>query len=700
MRLFALPFAFSFLFFCGILCAQSPKIDSLKNELGKKNSESEKLFLFNSLASELAYYNPDSAEHYAYKALELARKQKDKKQEAAALFHLGIAITKKGETQDAIKIYKEGLVIAQAADDKDLQGDIHRVMGVGYYHLSLYDSSLAEYFLALNIFKERKDDSKIAGVLNNIGNIYYFTKRNDAAETFYAQALEKYKELNDNAGLAKQYGNLGLIFIKKNDTLRAVEYSEKSLEYNLLAGSLPGIATSYVNLAYAYEISEQYDKALKSAQRALEIREQTGDKKGVAIATIMLGNIYYKKADYVKAIEFLEKGKELAEDLGLVVYRQETLEYLARSYLVTGRKKKAEQYFQMVAQIDDSLYNAKITDRIAEMETEYKTKEKDAQIQIQELTLKRRSTYLWGAAVAIVLLWIILGISYFAYKNKVKTNALLEKQNIEINRQKKEITDSINYAETIQRAILPKEKQLQNNLPESFVIFKPKDIVSGDFYWTFFSGNEEQVTKDKEKQHLSPVIYFAAVDCTGHGVPGAFMSIIGHNSLNRAVKDFKLTRPSEILDKLVELVTEALREENQGEVKDGMDIALCRFHKTEMRLEYAGAYNPLYLVRNNQLTEYKADRQPIGAFEKRKPFTNHEIVLQKGDCIYVFSDGFSDQFGGEKGKKLGSKRFKELLLSVAGLPVEQQFSRLQREFDNWKGEHEQTDDVTLIGCMV
>lgn len=684
-----------------ILLAQTPRVDSIKTALKNPVSEADKLNLLCELSFELVDVNPDSAEFYALHAIELSKKQNNKKSEATALRNLGWAISKKGENKESILIFNQGLIVAKQAEAKLIEGDIFRSIGVAYYHLSQYDSALANYFNALNIYKEIKNDLKVAQVMNNIGNVYYFTKRTDAAETFYSQSLEKYKELNNEEGLAKQYGNLGLIYIKNRDTLKAIEYSEKSLEYSLKLGSLAVIATSYVNLAYAYEIGEEYDAALKAANRALEIRKQIGDKKGVATAIIMLGSTYYKKGDYKYAIEYLEKGDKMAVELGLSSYHIEVMDYLSRCYLVLGEKKKAEQLSKLVNELQDSIYSADLNQNIAEKETEYKTKEKDAQIQIQELSLKRRSTYLWAAAGFIVLLWVILGISYKAYLNKQKTNALLEKKNKEISHQKQEITDSINYAQTIQRAILPPEKLLQKYLPDSFVIFKPKDIVSGDFYWTLStaavgSGSQALPTATANSQ----LVYFAAVDCTGHGVPGAFMSIIGHNSLNRAVKDFKLTHPADILDKLVELVTEALRAENQTQVKDGMDIALCCLDTEQMRLEYAGAYNPLYIVRQNQVLEYKADRQPIGSFEKRLPFINHVIELQKGDCIYVFSDGVADQFGGEKGKKIGSKRLKEWLVSVSHLPASEQYTRLKTDFENWQGSLEQTDDVTLIGARV
>lgn len=681
--------------------AQTSRIDSIRLALKSPADETVKLKLLCDLSFELVDVNPDSAEFYALRAVDLSKKQKNKKLEATALRNLGWSVSKKGESKESIPIYREGLAIAKQAEEKLIEGDIYRSLGVAHYHLSQYENALENYFHALDVYKEIKNDIKVAQVMNNIGNVYYFTKRSDAAETFYSQALEKYKKLNNEEGLAKQYGNLGLIYINNRDTLKAVEYSEKSLEYSIKIGNLSGIATSYVNLAYAYEIAEDYDKALKAANRALEIRQQIVDKKGVAIAISMLGNIYYKKADYKKAIEYLKQAKELTKEIGLTNYYQEILEYLGRSYLVNGNKREAEELFKRVDELEDSIYNIDFAERIAELETEYKTKEKDAQIQIQELSLKRRSTYLWAAAGFIVLLWVILGISYKAYLSKQKTNALLEKKNKEISHQKQEITDSINYAQTIQRAILPPEKLLQKYLPDSFVIFKPKDIVSGDFYWTLKTaavGSSSQTLPTVAAN--SQLVFFAAVDCTGHGVPGAFMSIIGHNSLTRAVKDFKLTHPAEILDKLVELVTEALRAENQAEVKDGMDIALCCLDTEQMKLEYAGAYNPLYIIRKNEVLEFKADRQPIGSFEKRKPFTNHEIVLEKGDCIYVSSDGIADQFGGEKGKKLGSKRLKEWLVSVSHLPASEQYTRLKTDFENWQGNLEQTDDVTLIGVRV
>jgi serine phosphatase RsbU (regulator of sigma subunit) len=215
-------------------------------------------------------------------------------------------------------------------------------------------------------------------------------------------------------------------------------------------------------------------------------------------------------------------------------------------------------------------------------------------------------------------------------------------------------------------------------------LYKPKDIVSGDFYWL----------EQKENK-----ILFAAVDCTGHGVPGAFVSIVGHNGLTRAINEFGLTQPAQILNKLNELVEETLRQKD-NQVRDGMDISLCCIDFSNNQLQYAGANNPLYLVRNNEIIITKADKQPIGGTGENKTFTNHSFEINKGDSIYIFSDGFADQFGGPKGKKYGYAQFRNFLLSIQNYSMSEQLNLMNEEFNNWKGELEQLDDVCLIGLKI
>ncbi|MEW6469627.1 MAG: SpoIIE family protein phosphatase [Bacteroidota bacterium] len=275
----------------------------------------------------------------------------------------------------------------------------------------------------------------------------------------------------------------------------------------------------------------------------------------------------------------------------------------------------------------------------------------------------------------------------------------------EIHRQKemveeknREILDSINYAKRLQGAILPPIEKVKEHLPHSFILFKPKDIISGDFYWMqkvagFRSG--------AGRNESGEIILIAAVDCTGHGVPGAMVSVVGANSLDRCVKEFGLRKPADIMDKLNDLVTETF-ETRDGEVRDGMDMTLCSIDLKQGKLEFAGANNPLWIVRNGakEIEEIKSDKQPIGKFEFRKPFTNHQLQLSKGDCIYLFSDGYADQFGGPKGKKFKYKTLKELLVNVHEKSMEEQLKALDETFEAWKGDLLQVDDVCVIGIKV
>lgn len=264
-------------------------------------------------------------------------------------------------------------------------------------------------------------------------------------------------------------------------------------------------------------------------------------------------------------------------------------------------------------------------------------------------------------------------------------NHLLEHQKAEIEEKTNDILDSIKYAKRIQNTILPGEDKLNTIFEhDHFVLYKPKDIVSGDFYWAARFENKT---------------IFSAIDCTGHGVPGAFVSIVGFNALNRTVNEFKLRQPAAILDKLTELVVDTFSQ-SESNIKDGMDIGLCMIDNDTLKLEFAGANNPCVVVRNGEAIELKPDKQPIGEFEERKPFTNHEFQLQKGDCVYVLSDGYADQFGGPKGKKLKFKALRDLLLEISGLDVKTQLRRLDDSFMEWKGDYEQLDDVCLFGVRI
>lgn len=293
----------------------------------------------------------------------------------------------------------------------------------------------------------------------------------------------------------------------------------------------------------------------------------------------------------------------------------------------------------------------------------------------------------------LLMLTVALGIAYSYYtirRSNIKIteqNQKIESQKNVIERKNQEMVDSMNYASTIQSATLPSNEQWHKFLPESFVLFKPKDIVSGDFYWLANQGSD---------------IFFSAVDCTGHGVPGAIMSIVGYNGLNQAVNEHRLSNPASILAHLSKSVNDSLRKSERDDyVKDGMDLALCKINFDTLKLEFAGAFNPLLLIRNGEPQLIKGDRIAIGSLHAdQKPFQNHVIDLQKGDCLYIYSDGYADQFGGALGKKMKTKVMRKKLLDVHTLPMQEQKTALEDYLAQWQGHHFQVDDICVIGVRV
>ncbi len=269
-----------------------------------------------------------------------------------------------------------------------------------------------------------------------------------------------------------------------------------------------------------------------------------------------------------------------------------------------------------------------------------------------------------------------------------KEKERIEKLKAEVEYRHQEIVDSVHYAKRIQLAILPTHEMVKTNLPNSFIFFKPKNIVSGDFYWV--------------KPINENTLLFAAVDCTGHGVPGAFMSILGYNLLEQTIKDLTIYKPATILTELCNAIIKSLKQTQDFEsVKDGMDIALCAIDFKNLKLEFAGAHNPLYIIRDGELLEFKADNRAIGfSYFKKTSFNNHEIDIKKGDCLYIFSDGFVDQKGGSNRTKFFYTPFKQFLISIHQKPMDEQRQLLDDKFTDWKKDYSQIDDVLIFGVRI
>ncbi|HET6990788.1 MAG TPA: tetratricopeptide repeat protein, partial [Bacteroidia bacterium] len=478
----------------------------------------------------------------------------------------------------------------------------------------------------------------MSNALITSGNVYRAMKNYNKAILDYEKARSLSKENGDftneanclNA-LSNVYGNLG-----KNDT--AINYLKKALEIYQLNHDRYNEAKVLNNIGTCYQDQEKYDKSSEFFLQAQNIQKEIGDNHGAAISLQNLGANVYFQGDTDKAIDYFNRALERAKISGSSDLEITILENLSESYEDKGDFKKSLEIFKMKAALKDSIFNNDLSESIAEMQAQYDVKKAESETKLQEAQKKVITV---GSAIAGVLMLVVLfflwnrsvtrkrvNIKLNQQKEEIEIkNSALHEANVEIESKNKDITDSIQYARRIQEAILPEVEFNATFGDSAFVLYRPKDIVSGDFYWM-------AQTED--------YLLFAAVDCTGHGVPGAFVSIVCSNLLSQAVKEHGLTRPDDILNDVNVRLSETLRQRvDESRVRDGMDIALCSINKKTLYMTFSGAYNPAWIFRGSQLTELFADKFPVGLFEEEalRKFTRKEFQLAPGDRIYVFSDG-------------------------------------------------------------
>ncbi len=673
------------------------------------------------------------------KALEMAKKSGDKKILTSVYMNIGNTHNAQGIYDKAIEFYTKSLQIAEETNDKRMIAYSLGNIGHNYQLTGNFSKALEFQLKSLKITEELGDKKGMAIGYLNIGKLYHSQGNFTNSIEYYNRSLKIAEEINDAPTIGQIYNNIGIVYLDESDFSNALEHFSKALKICEETGNKSDIASALGNIGIVYKNKKEYDKALNYYQKAIQINLELEDKKGTAINYINIGNIYADKKDFTNALKYLIMGKELTEQIDAKEISMGSYRAIAETYLGAQDFRSAYKYLQMYSDSKDSLLNETTNRQIAEMQTKYETEKKELQIEnlnkekaLQGAEIKQKDAevkkqnlqkllFAGGFAFALVLSFVI----FRSYRQKKKDNEIITAQKAEVEKQKelveeknKEILDSVRYALRIQEAILPSQKLVKQYLENSFVLYKPKDIVAGDFYWM-----ETITTKNSPVENFSDGSdsgqgkknLFAACDCTGHGVPGAFVSIVAHNALNRAVKEFGLSEPGKILDKVNELVEETFSK-SENDIKDGMDIALCSLEfgdgssetghpasggmSQPACLQYAGANNSIYHISNGNLNEIKADKQPIGKYAMRKLFTNNVIELQKGDAIYAFSDGYADQFGGPKGKKFKYSQFEKLLLSIQQKSMSEQREILNQTIDKWRGELVQIDDICIIGVCV
>jgi len=632
-----------------------------------------------------------------------------KKGLGSALNNIGAIYKELGEYQKSIEYQKKSLAINTEIKNEEAIANNNVNLGNCYNDLGKYRLAMDHFIKAQAVYEKLKNRESLSIVFQNLSNIHFNLRQIPKAKEYAYKNLELRKTKASDK-IATSYANIILasIFLEEKDLINARKYFNEALIYSNEMGDQMSLAYVYLNYSKIYTREKKYDSALVSAKKSLQISKDMGAKQLLLESINLLADANYYAGNFMQAEKDFKEGYILAQEL-----KNETsisnLSYgLGKSEYELGKYKIAYDHLLIYAILKDSILSKETLNLTSEMNAKYEAEKKDLQIKNQSLEIdakqkqnEAKTRLLWFGALAIVSIAIF---AFFAFKNYHKTkraNLIIESQkaqvefkNEEITRQKelvdikqKEIIDSINYAKRIQQAVLTGEDVWNKISKEHFIVFKPKDIVSGDFYWAYNTPNGRSV--------------FALADCTGHGVPGGFMSMLGNSFLNEIVVENKIFKADEILNKLRSKIISALEQKGMTEQKDGMDISLCVWNKMDNTLEFAGANNPLWLLRHRQITEYKADKMPIGTYlETEHPFNSMVIPLQKGDIIYLSTDGYADQFGGERGKKMKYKPFMDLLIRISDQDTLSQKENLERTFEAWKGSYEQIDDVSVIGIKV
>ncbi len=640
----------------------------------ESNDYKTRLKNLNYYSFQLGFSDREKALKYANMAMDFAKENEDVLGQAHVHNTIGVINIQKGEYANAVNHMLKSLKFKEEMNDSLglIQG--YNNLGALFKDLGDYVKAKEYYLLSYKICQDVGEIQRSGNALSNIADLLNEEDQFDQALDYYQKALSIFDEFNKELQYSNVINNMALLFDEQGDIEKAFVYYEKSLEIRKRIDFQSGMSTSYYNLGDYYYRKQNLNLAFVYCDSALTYAVKTERKKSEASACRCLYKVYKDQNNWHKALEYRDREIALETELNDESSAKEIT-----------RKSFEFQYGQKKAL--DSVKHAQ------EQQLLKLTFEKDEEIKeaAHKEELREKRMYTWGASLGLLLLLVISTLIYRNLKKQRQSNFLLEEKNEQISAQKmiveeknNEILDSINYAKRIQSAILPPNKLVKQYLQKSFILYKPKDIVAGDFYWC-------EPTKNG--------VLFAAADCTGHGVPGAMVSVVCNNGLNRSVREHKLTEPGDILDKTREIVISEF-EKSEEEVKDGMDIALCSLEG--MELKYAGAHNPLWLVRKgaNQVEEIKGHKQPIGKYADPSPYPTHTIELNEGDSFYIFSDGYADQFGGDKGKKFKAANFKKLLLSIQRQPIEKQLELIDKMFEEWRGDLEQLDDVCVIGVRV
>ncbi len=687
--------------------------DSLQNIINSNVLDSSRFIAYLHLF-EISFQS-DTAKANAY-LLHLDKEIEEDKYDISSnwIFYLGnIHMQYKNDYSSAIKYYS---LAYQKAKTTNNSIQVYYECWLGYTYSNMGEHELARKHL-LNAI-ETAENNNISRHLPFAYLTYAFELRNayenEKAINNFSKSYEISTEIGDSTYIHTALHEIGNIYSQQRLFDSAVDYHKKALEIREKLNETVYLMYSYNDIAIDYSNLDSFATSLYYFKKAEEIAGLINDNytrfkiyNGIVVTYSNLG-------DYNMATQYLTKMKTIAAELKIKSIYANLYEGMYFHYKSMRNYEEAMFNLELFVVYRDSVSSEEIQKNLNDLDVKYETVKKDKELLENQSHIKRQQIIILFSIIGLIVFAVFMIIVLRQYRQKKEAYYILEIQNQEILQQKEEIqsqaehleeanfeitgqknviekshrqiTASINYAKRIQEAILPDGDFVQMLLPEHFIFYKPRDIVSGDFYFIKLYKNN---------------LFVAVADCTGHGVPGAFMSMLGFALINELIRKPEILNSAQLLDELRNQIKTSLQQTGKSdEAKDGMDIAFLTIDIETNVLNFAGANNPLFLFRDNILSVYRADSMPISVFIKETDFTNHTIELRKGDMLYIFSDGFVSQFDKENKTTYKSKRFKELLTSIHKKELSEQKSVLESEFFQWKGTNFQTDDILILGIRI
>ncbi len=678
--------------------------------------------------------NQDSAEFYFNEALRVRQIVNDRIGVVESYNNLGKVYYYRSQYSKSLEYYFKSLSLAEQVGNKPSQSVTLNNIGGVFWSQGDYAKSLEFFMKSLKIKEELNDVKSVALINNNIGMVYRKMGEINLALKYYNISLLNSKSINDSISISSALMGLGYIYHGMGDFQKALDSFTKSAEIRRKDSNHLGLADIYVCLGDLYKDMGDEDKALKNLEEAQKIYQELNEPWGKAKSLIQIGEVYYGLGLTQKAIAKCSLGLDIAKGIRALEIIKDGYLILNKIYDQIGNTNQAYSNYKLYITYRDSLNNLEKSKQVLRLQLQSEFErvlnkqkvEQDTELDIAYLKSAKQTKIANIFILAFALMLTIFIVFFINNRQKEKHNNLLSFQTLDMERQKSELTfqrdelqiqkdlvihqrdkimtmltdlgESIDYARKIQQALLPSDKALEKHLGEYFLFFQPRESVGGDFYWV---AQKEQIT------------FFALGDCTGHGVPGGFMSMLGVSLLNELVSRSECYSPAKMLWDLREMIIKALSQTGLDEdSQDGMDIALCMYNSNNRHLVYAGANLSLFIVTSTpppagekiivqeNFVELKPDRMPVSYYLRMIEYSDHHLVLNPGDCLYLSSDGYTDQFGGLNNKKFGYNTFKNLILSASSKPLDKQRDIFWNEFDKWKGEENQTDDVIVMGIKI